>query len=523
MAKEVIYIDVNDDVTGLIDRIKNSKEKIIALVPPKQIGILQSAINLALLSKTAKASKKYLVIITNNSSLMKLAAMNKIPIAKSLQSKPGLAEIPALKTDGDDIIDGQKLPVGELDKTVAKDEEIAPSKPSEPVETKKPTAKVPNYKKFQKKLLIFGGLGVFLIAFLVWAIIFAPRAEVMIYAKTKAVNLDQQFTLTENSSESDFAKNIVHAQIQTLTKKKIVEVAVTGKKDIGQPAAGTVTLIRSVGGSIHIPAGSAFSKGDCNFVTQSEVTVAGAGLEPGTTNIVNGTAQVGVKATVVGEQCNIAASDLVSSVNGVTAQGTAMTGGTSKIIKVVSKEDMQSAQQKLAALKDQDDLAEIKNKFDSSILIIEESLTKKTDKAKASAKVDEEAKDGKLTLEQSVDYKLVGVSKEKLNQYIDHLALADIKDKNVAQKVYDYGLDSLHFKDFNSDKMTVKVVTQAKIGIDLTKDQVKEVVKGKNYGQIENHFDKIDGVEKVEVDFRPFWVRTVPNKTSRIRVDFKME
>jgi len=49
MNKDVIYIDVEDDVTAIIGKIKSSNEKIIALVPPKSAGILQSAVNLRLL------------------------------------------------------------------------------------------------------------------------------------------------------------------------------------------------------------------------------------------------------------------------------------------------------------------------------------------------------------------------------------------------------------------------------------------------------------------------------------------
>ena len=42
MNKDVIYIDVDDDVTAIIGKIKNTNEKIVALVPPKRSGVLQS-------------------------------------------------------------------------------------------------------------------------------------------------------------------------------------------------------------------------------------------------------------------------------------------------------------------------------------------------------------------------------------------------------------------------------------------------------------------------------------------------
>src|SRR5690606_3957009 len=94
MSKDTIYIDVEDDITAIIGKVKSSSSKIIALVPPKRIGVLQSAVNLRLLSRAAKQNEKHLVLITGNSALMALAASAGIPSARTLQSKPELAPLP---------------------------------------------------------------------------------------------------------------------------------------------------------------------------------------------------------------------------------------------------------------------------------------------------------------------------------------------------------------------------------------------------------------------------------------------
>ena len=88
MQKDVIYIDVEDDITAIIGKLKASKQKIVALVPPKRIGVLQSAVNLRLLARSAEQQDKRLVIITGNQALSGLAASAAIPVAKNLQSKP---------------------------------------------------------------------------------------------------------------------------------------------------------------------------------------------------------------------------------------------------------------------------------------------------------------------------------------------------------------------------------------------------------------------------------------------------
>src|SRR5690606_18691684 len=115
MSKDTIYIDVEDDITAIIGKVKASGSKIVALVPPKRIGVLQSAVNLRLLARAAKQSDKRLVLISGNSALTALAASAGIPAARTLQSKPELAPPPDLDDNQtEDIIDGSELPVGDL-------------------------------------------------------------------------------------------------------------------------------------------------------------------------------------------------------------------------------------------------------------------------------------------------------------------------------------------------------------------------------------------------------------------------
>ena len=88
MNKDVIYIEPEDDITDILEKIKKTKNKIVALVPPKKAGVLRSAVNIKLIAKTAARSNKTTVLISSDESLMKLAMAANIPVAKTLQSKP---------------------------------------------------------------------------------------------------------------------------------------------------------------------------------------------------------------------------------------------------------------------------------------------------------------------------------------------------------------------------------------------------------------------------------------------------
>ena len=125
MNKDVIYIEPEDDITDILANIKNAKNKIVALVPPKKAGVLRSAVNFKLIAKTATQAKKTVVLISSDESLLKLADKAKMPTAKSLQSKPKLPTSDDAEEFGeekdDDMIEDD-APADEKDDDVAEEE-----------------------------------------------------------------------------------------------------------------------------------------------------------------------------------------------------------------------------------------------------------------------------------------------------------------------------------------------------------------------------------------------------------------
>src|SRR5262249_51818585 len=92
--KDVIYIDVDDEITAVIDKVQASNKKIVALVLPKRATVLQSIVNMKLLKRAAGDTKKNLVLITSEAGLLPLAGGVGIHVAKSLNSKPEVPEAP---------------------------------------------------------------------------------------------------------------------------------------------------------------------------------------------------------------------------------------------------------------------------------------------------------------------------------------------------------------------------------------------------------------------------------------------
>ena len=95
MNKDVIYVEPEDDITDIILKIEKSKEKIVALVPPKKAGVFRSVVNIKLIAKSGASSGKKIVLVTTDPSIVRLAGATKIPVTKNLQTAPSIPEVTA--------------------------------------------------------------------------------------------------------------------------------------------------------------------------------------------------------------------------------------------------------------------------------------------------------------------------------------------------------------------------------------------------------------------------------------------
>lgn len=545
MQKDVVYIDVEDDITAIIGKVKSSKEKVIALVPPKRIGILQSAVNLRLLARAAQGNHKHLVLITNNQALMALSAAAKIPVAKNLQSKPELAEIPALSVDDeDDIIDGEQLPVGELAKTAA----VAPKTPDSVVDDlnidddtpkampptggARPTKprvksgiKVPSFDTFRKKIFIIAGLVVLLIVFLIWAIFFAPRATVVIDARTTAMDINTSVAVGPDlttDAETSTLKSVVVQDKQAQS----VDFIATGSKDVGEKASGEVRLSTQSLAPTSVPMGTQLATTTgLVFTTTAATTIPASTIGPGCfPTACPGSVNVGVVAVESGTKYNDASGGMAGAPSGATAQLTGPTaGGTEKIVKIVTQGDVEKAKAQLVAQKGDDIKKKLQRKFENNIIVIPDSFQSSPADPQAIPAIGQEAPDGKAKLTSEVTSALSGVTKGDLGKYLK-TALENQMNKEE-QRVYSDGVTTAKLTGFkqSNGNTTATLVAKGQIGPKIDDGEIKEMVKGKRFGEIQDQLKSIEGVNDVETQFWPFWVSTVPSDVNKIKIEFKLQ
>jgi hypothetical protein len=537
MNKDVIYIDVEDDITAIISKVKASKEKIVALVPPKRIGILQSAVNLRLLTRSAQQHDKRLVLITNNHALMALAGQAKLPVARTLQSKPELPELTALKSDDDnDVIDGNDLPVGEHAKQASDDADdtidiaaadisaaglaSASKAAAKPAAKAKSGVKVPNFNTFRKKMMLGIGGGILLLVFLVWAIFFAPHATITVSAKTNDSSVNTEVSANESAS-TDLDKKTIKSVTTKKSENKSADFVATGTKNVGNKATGTVSFSTSQISALGttIPAGTQLvSSGGLSFVTDSSVTIT-------INNYTN--APTTVTAVEQGAKFNAASGAMSGAPAGIDANLQGPTsGGTDKIAKVVTQADVQKAKQAIADETSDSKKNELKDMFKGDVKVIDESYDVAYDNVKITPDVGEEADSGNATITATVTYRLSAIEKSELHSFLSKYLKNQLQGtKN--RRVFDDGSSKIQFQDVTLDKKTntskFTLIATAKIGPNLSVKQIKAQAKGKQFGDIQQSIQSIQGVEDVKVSFFPFWVNTVPGDDSKISVQFSVD
>jgi hypothetical protein len=548
MKKDVIYIDVEDDITAIIGKVKLAEAKIVALVPPKRAGVLQSVVNLKLLKKNAADSGKQIVLITSDHSLLSLASGVKIPVAKNLQSRPELSPIPVLEVDNDDVINGDELPVGELASALgqtALPAEVVPSvaddlsqkidlrdkPPESPAYSNKtpkaPTAKkvkVPDFMSFRKWLFISILAVVVLSGLWFWAFKIAPRASVTITAKTSAVPIEVNLNLNPKIAASDISQLQLKPIVQQVKKSVSTEFDATGTKDTGNKATGVVSLSYSFDSNgVTIPAGTVFTAASGQkFTSVSAVTVPGASVSGG--GVKPGTATVQVRGLDMGPEYNIPAqSYTIAGFTNVAASGAATSGGTREKVNIVTQDDVNKAKDSLSPPDANAVKSDLRKQFGGDAQVIDESFTADTSDPTPSPNIGDPAKRGKLTLETTYTY--IGLSRSDLKQVLAS-SLKDTLSNKPNQSVINDGSDSVQFKLFqkvNDGASTVRMTTTGYIGTTINASDITKQIVGKRYGDIEQITNQIPGVNKVDIKFSPFWVNQVPTDPSKIDVKFSIQ
>jgi hypothetical protein len=551
-GKDVIYIDVDDEITAIIDKVDTAKQKIVALVLPKRAATLQSIVNMRLLKRSAAAAGKSVVLITSENALIPLAGAAGLHVAKNLQSKPEIPEAPIAiaaaqnnpESEDEEIseeeLDGQpqkldyEKPIGELASAHEEPEEIAldnedhsavPAAAAAAAAHKKSHKsgkglKVPDFDKF--RLLLFGGIGalVLLIVFLIFATKVLPKAKVTVTTTSTPVSLDTSLTASGDAKALDESKKIIPSVLKTSDQSINQQVKATGQKNLGEKATGSATLKNCGDNAVTLPAGTGFSANGANFITQKSITLNSGNFTPPPTSACKGSGDhvgtVSVAAQSSGTKYNV--NDVSVTVVGSVTGTVSASGGTDNNVTILTQQDVDAAKAKITSGDSDKFSKDFQKQLEDQGLYIFASTLKIADPAVTSTPAVGEQTDN-ASVHVKITYSVLAVQKTNLETLVKS-ALEKQIDKKKEKLSDDNVLDGL--------TVTVQNQNQANATLAISKDStaipilnlqaIKEQSKGKKTSQIKSFINAYPGVKNVDVKYSPFWVSSAPKNTAKITV-----
>lgn len=567
MNKDVIYIEPEDDITDIILKIENSKEKIVALVPPKKAGVFRSIVNIKLIAKAGASASKTVVLVTVDPSIIKLAAATKLPVTKDLKSAPVIPSVDEedepdntaeeeLVEEEDGTVeteeDAESLKPSKAEKAAAKEEAEEEAEDEEEDEDEEEPAKKPSkakksmklsgnkfldWIKVHKKLSIFAGIVlVGLIGFLIWAFGFAPAVDITVAIKTDQKNFSENITFTDNLADENAKEGKFYLEQKKMETVQEVNFDATGQKNRGNKASGEVIVFVyfpfNIKGAVAINAGNTFTVSGLSYAANAATTLSYDGDgKSGCDNADNPTelteigckvsAKVSVTAVEPGTKYNIGKQTSGWSTNAPVSvySDNQMSGGTDDIVTVVQQSDVEKAKSEITSAKEDESKDKLYESIDDNYYVIDSSFELKTDVAAATPGVDEEVKSGvQPVLKATTTATVYVIDKVKLEEFIKEKA--DLADD---QKIYD--VKDIYIENISEIKKdaTTKLKAQYFLGPKITESEVVDKIKGKGLGDAQREIRDIYGVSDVKITPSYPWVMSIPGDSNKVTVTFEVK
>ncbi len=330
---------------------------------------------------------------------------------------------------------------------------------------------------------------------------FLPHATVKILELPKSFETTQTITIDPNATVVDAEHGIIPGKKRDKAETGEKTVPVNGKKNVGDPAKGTVTIYNKATSSKTFKKGSVIVSGALQFTLDEDVQIASASENIG--SLTFGKGDVRVTAQAIGPQSNLPSGAEftfkdISSSTAIARNDKAFAGGTSREVTVVSRADYDAFVKTLSAElieKAKQDFAQV---VSGSEKIIDDTIKTTVTEKVFNQEIDQEAKqlDGKLTVTMS------GIA------YTDADVRALLTSASTAQIPAGYTVNDAKttitvsgIQVKKDGKITGKASMKALALPVLDSNKIQSDITGKSLKYVENYLKGLPGVGGVEIGF----------------------
>lgn len=567
--KKILYIELDDEITVIFDRIKQMKMKDIYLVAPRQALLFQSLVNLKILKRKIEEVGKNLQIITNDRNGVHLCHQISLPVYERIQTEgkfqrpledeemkitPLKATINALederpmrrkekKVSITEILDQRKkkkIPIlsGGLDFFRRKKDQII----KEPQEAKLVLV-APNRKA------LFALVGISAALLLVIFYIALPGTTVLLTAKSNVIEHSANITFANYEANKSLldrkpAKVLALYSVEVLIQRKITHLS-SGKIFQGENAKGVITIINTRGSPWQLIPRTRFQTPDGLVfrISQSLSVPASSSRDVSVT-----ADEFDAFSQPIGERGNIGPARFflpgLSADNQKLLYGESkapMAGGKTVVKKQIVEDDLKAATKRIQKELEQAALDELQKAVDEKTVLLGKNVKFSLLKGKGAytiseAKIEIPPGLNGQTLEQ---FEVSGTVKAN-GVYFNMEELLDIMrfelkgKKNPQKRLVKIDEESMTYRIFDTDQnsKTMKVTATMKAieeyDLDPSKsagenliEKIKENIAGKRIQDAKDYIINLPEIAQVEIKSWPAWAPTIPTVPDNIDVEVK--
>ena len=518
MEKEVFYLESDEEITGVVDRIKSNPAKKIFLVAPRMTALIQSVVNLKLLKNEAESSNKEIALVTQDSVGRNLAAQVGLPVYENVDDLRPIIQRSSSMPRTDEII--------EIDLTKPKDvpsgikvHHFQQIKPTEKKEMKMPKVNEGIKKPRNWKIFVVSSIAVLVgLAFLA---IFLPKVTITLAVKGEPFEKSVTVGIDTAISKSVVSPAQIPGRQLDVLQESQKEYDATGTKDIGQKATGDVTLYNETGVAQGVASGTTLvASGGLKFITRESVEIPAGKLDAGG-DIIAGSVKVRIEAELAGDKYNLGASNY--SVSGfsskVNGRGSGMSGGSTKQVKVVSQQDLDNAKNSL-----HDELLNLAKKQlndkKGKDMIMEGALSDEIVDSSANKKVGDEMDKFKYFMK--IKIVTIGFSQVDFKQVLIENLRKDIpENKDIILSSNDKIETTLFEQNIAQGKINISGKLITKLVPKIQYDSIKKEIRGRTKARATQIFANSSGeINQIEIKTNPSWWKLMPVLEKKIEINF---
>ena len=355
-------------------------------------------------------------------------------------------------------------------------------------------------KSFANLTILLGVIGVLIL--LLGAYVFLPKAEVKIFVEPKVLEKDTQVVADPNQKTVNEDGKIIPGQIVETEVSGSAKDSASGKRQIGDPAKGTVVIYNKTFSSQSLSKGTNVSSGGIKFTLDTSVNMASQSASD--SGITFGKATATVTAASIGADGNISSGTNLSvagySADKLDAKSEGnFSGGTSKDVTVVSSEDQQRLLAKLSSDLRQQAQQKLQEKYPNK-KILQEALSESISKKSYSKNINDQASE--FFLNMTIRYKGTAFEDKDLKLIVSKLVTTQVPEGfelDISETETQADVSKLE-KD---GKLIFLAKFKAKLLPKIDTEKIKNQIKFKSPSEVTETLKGMDNILGSEIHLSP--------------------